>query len=202
MITLSESQSNALREAHSVCKLIKFQLSSTWFYFTTSDQEVTYAGNTYLPGIVLDVDDIEITSEPRTNTINVTCTTQQNSIVGLVLGGNWMNKSFTIYKHFYNSAGEIFTKIAFEGLLSEYEYEPEDHEISFSVESIWADFEKTIGIKTNPVSYNRFFNATGFRHASNAINKIFWGREAPSESGQVGGGTGGRDPEGPPTEIN
>lgn len=201
MINVTAQQLNNLRAAHSVRMLVDMTIGNSTFYLTTSDVDVQFNGVTYLPGIIEDIDDIEITSEPATNTINIDVIPHQNSLLALVLGGQWMNRPVVIRKQFYNGSGAILTKIAFEGLLSEYDYNAETDALILSVESIWADFEKTIGIKTNPVSYNRFFNATGFRHAANAINKIFWGREAPSDAGQAGGGTGGRFPEFPP-EIN
>lgn len=193
MMSHTAQQLADLKAPHQIRNLVKFQIGNTWHYLTDSDLVIQYAGNDYLPGFLSEdsIDDIEITSEPSTNDIDMQINTFNNLYLAAILSGGWMNKPVTIYKYHSNKFGEILTKVAFEGFLSSYSLDEKNSQISLTVSSIWADYEKQVGIKTNITSHQRYYPGdTGMRHAANAKKKVYWGKDAPSST-SGGGGTGG-----------
>lgn len=195
MIAHTAAQLEALRNGPSVAYLIKKQIGSTLYHLTNKDIEIEYDTDTYLPGFIQSIDDIEVTSEPRTNTISIELGTHDNTFVPLYLGGEFRNKPLTIFKHFYNADGPILTKNVFKGLLTNYSQDVENDTLTISVESVWADFEKQTGIKTNVDSHQRFYPSdTGFRHVVPSSKKIYWGVLAPGNGSTSGSGGGGAIP--------
>lgn len=162
--------------------LIKMQLSGTWYYITDSDMAIEYNGDTYYPGYLADddIDEVETTSEPTTNDINIKLNTEENSFLATFLSPGWMNGTVIIYEHHRDDEGEILTKNIYQGLIDSFSADEDDEVITVSVASVWADFEKTAGIKTNTQSQQRFYpDDTAFDHAAQASKTIYWGKKAP-----------------------
>lgn len=186
MIQLTPEQMNRLKanynEGRRSYYLVKMQIAGTWYYITDADSEIEYQGATYYPGYFSDgdLDDIETTSEPKVNDVTLKIGTYENSFKALFLGHGWMNGLVVIYEHHRDWQGEIFTKNIYQGLISDFGIDEPKETMEINISSIWADFEKTAGIKTNAKSQQRFYpNDTAFEHASLATNKIFWGRKSP-----------------------
>lgn len=187
MIPHTASQLARLKADPNINHLIKFQIGNTWYYLTDADVPIDYGGATYVPGYLdsEQVGEIEVTSDPKTNDIPIDLEAHENTFVGLLLSSDWMNKPLTIYKYIWDDQGEILTKNAFQGLLSDFELSESSQTVSIIVSSIWADFEKTAGIRTNPASQNRWYPGdTAFKHAVQAMKKIYWGKAAPDD-GQI-----------------
>ena len=193
MITHTVSELSALKAEPRVFYLFEFELGVTTYRFTNSDLTEDYLGNSYLPGFIDDVDEIEITAAPKINGIDINLHDADNAISTLLLGSNWMNKPFKILKVIENAGGSvILVKNAFEGLISDFAIDPDSSEVSITTASIWADFEKQSGIKTNSKSQQRHYPSdTGFEHSSSAVNKVYWGKDAPSSSTFTGNASPG-----------
>ncbi|MFW8589813.1 hypothetical protein ACOI22_03325 [Glaciecola sp. 2405UD65-10] len=184
-----------LRQRPTITYLIEMEVGATTYYFTTSDTNDTYNGNTYIAGVVDDesIEDIEITSTPKTDDSNISLHSPSATLKALFLNENYMNKPIKTLKHITNYFGdEIVTKTVFEGLISSVDINAEDNLIEITQSSIWADYERVTGIKTNTTSQQRHYPTdTAFDHASNAIDKVYWGQESPvTESTGTGGGGG------------
>jgi len=198
MIPHTAAQLARLKGKPRINHLVQFQIGDTWYYLTDADIPIDYAGATYVPGYLdsEQIGDIEVTSEPKTNDISIDTQAHENTFVGLLLSGDWMNKPLTIYKHIWDDQGEILTKNAFQGLLSDFEITEEDNVASLVVSSIWADFEKTASIRTNPSSQQRFYPGDrAFEWAVQAMKKVYWGKASPTAAESSGfGGKIGKPP--------
>lgn len=190
MISHTAQQLADLKAPHEIVHLVKFQIDATWYYLCDTDAPIDYLGNTYVPGYLDKLDDIEVTSEPKTGDTDIELHAHDNSFVSLLLSGKWMNKPLTIYKLRLKPNGSlILGKVAFEGLLSDYELDAKDDVTATTASSIWADYEKIAAIFTNLKSQQRFYpNDTAFRHSSDAMKKIYWGKDAPRVTFANGGG--------------
>lgn len=193
MIAHTQAQLDALKAGPVVSYLIKFDIGNTTYRLTTQDHVVNYSVHTYTPGFNVSVDRIEITSMPRTNDIKIELIDVNKTIVTELLSNAWMNKDCEILKLFQKPDGEvILVKSAFEGSLTDFEISEKDSKVELTMTSVWADFEKEAGIKTNLKSQQRFYpNDTAGRHASEAIKKVYWGKDAPRSTMTYNGGNGG-----------
>ncbi|ANB27232.1 hypothetical protein A6F57_19835 [Alteromonas stellipolaris] len=162
--------------------MLKLQLNGDWIYLTDRDVPVTYAGATYVPGYITSesIGDIEITSEPATNDVTVTLDARDRTFVAYFLQEGWMNGSATIYEQFADKDGVILTLNIFQGFVDSRDLIPEKQKIDVVLASVWADFEKQSGTKTNSGSQQRYYPSdTAFDHVARAQRKIYWGKPAP-----------------------
>jgi len=184
------AQLAALKDSPRIYYALNFQITDTVYRFTTTDTVKTVLGQTYIPGFLDEMDEIEITSQPRLNDNTIVFFDPELALTTAFLSGKWMNKPATIYKVFETKLGvQFLVKNAFEGLNSEYSINYEDSTVELTISSVWADFEKQSGIKTNAKSQQRYYpNDTAFEHSSSAMEKIYWGKDAPASSNRGGGG--------------
>lgn len=196
MINYSAEQLSALKGPVKIIYLISFSIGATNFYFNNSDSEISYQSKDYTPGLFDGVADIEITSDPRVNDNEFEFNDASGLISDYLLTEKWMNKDFKIIKLILDENGaEIISKIAFEGLISDIEIDVEKSTVNITVSSIWSDYEKTSGIKTNSTSQKIHYPLdTAFEHSSNAKNKTYWGRSSLHKSFYDTGGTFIDDP--------
>jgi hypothetical protein len=193
MRTHTTAQLAALKDSPRIYYALNFRITDTVYRFTTTDTAKTVLGQSYIPGFLDEMDEIEITSQPRVNDNTVVFSDPQLALTTALLSGKWMNQPATIYKVFEDKLGvQFLVKNAFEGLISEYSLNYEDSTVELTISSVWADFEKQSGIKTNAKSQQRYYpNDTAFEHSSSALEKIYWGKDAPASGNRGGGGGGG-----------
>ena len=181
MISVTTAQRAALKEHVQLSTLCKFKLGSTWFYITNSDIEIVYSGNTYAPSYLLDVDDIEISSSPKVDDSDIVIDGNDSIFTGLFLSQAWMNQPLQIIQLYNDKDGDLIrSEIAYEGLLSDVSFSTAgSYEITVTVSSIWKDFEKQAGIKTNPTSQKIHYPTdTGFENTAKATKASAWGKES------------------------
>lgn len=204
MISHTATQLAQLKAGHFVTRLIKFQIGSTWYYLTNGDREFLFESQFYQPGFIKSIGDVEITSEPKINDNDIVIHTHDKTIQTAVLSDVWMNKQVTQYKVRHDAQQiAFFSKIEFQGLLSDYSISEKDNSITLKSSSIWADFEKQVGIRTNLQSHQRHYPGdTAMRHSANATKKVYWGKDNPNSSfsSNVSGGGNGNNPINPPTQ--
>ena len=204
MIPHTVQELAALKDAPRVFYALQFSIGLSTYRFCTADTEKSVFLNAYMPGFIDEMDEIEITAQPRTNDQTVVMSDPELIFTSLLLGGGYMNKPFVIYKVIEDRNGStIKVKNAFEGFISDYVIDVDSSTVELIASSVWADFEKTSGIKTNPKSQQRFYPLdTAFEHAAYARDKIYWGKDAPG-FGRTdgGGGTGGSNYETPKLNI-
>jgi len=92
-----------------------------------------------------------------------------------------MDKEVEIYKGFLDNNQSIIADpfLLFKGTIESFSLEEseESSNVSISVASHWADFEKLKGRKTNTSSQELYFeDDVGFDFASQSVQDIKWGR--------------------------
>lgn len=194
MINVTTTVLNQLKSAVGINYLVKFSAGASTYRFTTSDSTETYNSETYIPGY-LDynaIEDVEVTSDPRINNTKIGIDAADNTILSAFLSGGWMNKPCQIIKVITSTDGvPILTKVAFDGLLSDFSIDANKSKVTLTVSSIWADYQKVSGIKTNPKSQQRYYATdTAFEHSQSAMKKLYWGADAPRNGTGSGGGAG------------
>jgi hypothetical protein len=185
MISVTAAQRAALKEHVQLNTLCKFRIGTTWYYITNNDTETVYGGNTYSPGYLLDVDDIEINSTPKVEDSDIVIDGNDSIFTGLLLSQNWMNNPLQIIQLYNDKNGDLIrAEIAYDGLLSDVSIDTSgSYEITLTVSSIWKDFEKQAGIKTNSTSQNIHYpNDTGFEHTAKATKSVPWGKSGNGRS--------------------
>jgi hypothetical protein len=169
--------------------LCKLKLGSTWYYITNSDTPKTYSGNTYQPSYLLETDDIEITSTPKVDDISIVLDGTDSIFTGLFLGQTWMNQPLELVLLYLDRDGStIYSEVAYSGLISEVSINTnKTYEVDVTVSSVWKDFEKQAGIKTNPTSQQIHYPTdTGFEHVANATKTSPWGKAGNGRSNPDG----------------
>jgi hypothetical protein len=185
MKTVSAATRNKLKSFVQLAMLCKLKLGSTWYYITNSDTAKNYGGNTYQPSYLLETDDIEITSTPNVDDISIIIDGTDSVFIGLFLGEPWMNKSLELIQLYLDKDGStIYSEVAYSGLMSDVDISTgKNYEVDVTVSSVWKDFEKQAGIKTNPTSQQIHYpNDTGFEHVANATKTSPWGKAGNGRS--------------------
>ena len=197
MINVTTQELEQLKKAVCINYLVEYQAGNSTFRFTASDSIETYNGEDYLPGYISygGIDEIEVTSDLKLNNTSINIDAADNAIIGPFLSPGWMNKPCSIIKVITDPDGNaLLNKVVFEGLLSSISINSKKSVIKITASSIWADYEKVSGIKTNNKSQQRFYPTdTAFEHSQAATKKVYWGSDAPRLGSGVSGGGFGSD---------
>jgi len=171
--------------------LIELQLSTS-LYFTSANIDIDYdsptapdAGtNTYLAqGQFLSFGNIIESSDLRVGQVDITFTAVDTTTVALLLNNNYMNKRVVIYRAILDSdysftSDDIFT--VFDGKIMNYSIRETDKSatVVMTVASLFADFERRNGRKTNPASQQIHFSGDlGMDFSAQIVKDIKWGRK-------------------------
>lgn len=181
MISVTAAQRAALKTRHKRILTCKLKLGSTFYYITNDDLPYVFGGNTYQPSYLKDVGEIELTGTPKTEDTNIVIDGTDSVFFGLIQSQNWMNQSVIVTSLVCDADNTlILSKVAYDGLISDFSISTNgEYELTLKVSSIWKDFEKTSGIKTNYQSQSRHYPTdTAFEHSAKATKDIQWGKES------------------------
>jgi hypothetical protein len=103
------------------------------------------------------------------------------TFIAVVLNENVTNDSVTIYRGLLADDNTLIADpiLLYKGNIENYSIQESEKEsnVSLSIVSHWADFEKKNGRKTNNSSQQRFFSTdVGMDFSSEIISDIKWGR--------------------------
>lgn len=190
MKTLTGTQLTALKNPHKFECLLSFKIGDTWHYLTDASSNRNEIV-TYYAGYIEEVGDIEVSSEPKIDDINPVLNLHDNAYVGLFLGSEWLNQPFQVHLlHIDNDGDTILKTKVFDGLIASISMSETKRTVKLTVAPAFANQDQTAGISTNEKSQQRFYpNDTAFRHSSDAVKKVYWGKDAPSAA--TGSGSGG-----------
>ena len=187
MITLSPDKFARLKKNSSINRkaalLLSIEIDKVWYHLTDLDTEIEYGGKTYIPGYFTEesLDEFETTSEPKTNDLNIEIYLHDGAFIPLLLNAGWLNGNVEILEHHWDEQGEILTKCGYKGFIDDFSLSEKSHTAVIKVSSVWADFERESGIRTNVESQARHYEGdTAFRHVARAERKIYWGKENPN----------------------
>ena len=155
---------------------------NTGYYYTDHYKNISYGGNTYqATSLFLGVSDASESSEVSVNDLVVKFTGADQTIISLFLNNDYMDKSAHIYRGFLNDSQTLISDpfLLFEGRIENFNIDETDtsSEVSISIASHWADFDKVAGRRTNTNSQKLYFSTDkGFDYASLSVREIKWGR--------------------------
>ena len=181
MISVTAAQRNALKTRHKRILVCRLKLGNVYYFITNDDLPVVLDGYTYQPSYLKDVGEIELTGTPKTEDTSIVIDGTDSVFFGLIQSQNWMNQSLIVTSLVYDADGAlILSKVAYDGLISDYDISTNgEYELTLKVSSIWKDFEKAAGIKTNFQSQSRHYPTdTAFEHSARATKDIQWGKES------------------------
>lgn len=171
--------------------LIELHLSTS-LYFTSANIDIDYdsatapdAGtNTYLAqGQFLNFGNIVESSDLRVGQVDITFTAVDTTTIALLLNNNYMNKRVVLYRAVLDNdysftSDDIFT--VFDGKIMNYSIRETDKTatVVMTVASLFADFERRNGRKTNPASQQLHFSGDlGMDFSAQIVKDIKWGRK-------------------------
>jgi len=171
--------------------LIELQLS-TALYFTSSNIDIDFDSNTapdsgvntYLAqGQFLYFGNIVESSDLRVGQVDLTFTAVDTTTVALLLNNNYMNKRVVIYRAILDedysfTSDDVFT--VFDGRIMNYNIRETDSTatVTMTVASLFADFERKNGRRTNNASQQRVFSSDlGMNFSAEIVKDIKWGRK-------------------------
>ena len=133
--------------------------------FTDHYKDITFDSNTYTASsLFLGSSEVSEESNVAVDSITISFTNADQTIIALLL-----NNQSIIADPF----------LLFKGTIESFSLEEseESSNVSISVASHWADFEKLKGRKTNTSSQELYFeDEVGFDFASQSVQDIKWGR--------------------------
>ena len=171
--------------------LIELQLSKA-LYFTSSNIDIDFDSNTapdsgvntYLAqGQFLYFGNIVESSDLRVGQVDLTFTAVDTTTVALLLNNNYMNKRVVIYRAILDedysfTSDDVFT--VFDGRIMNYNIRETDSTatVTMTVASLFADFERKNGRRTNNASQQRVFSSDlGMNFSAEIVKDIKWGRK-------------------------
>jgi hypothetical protein len=173
-----------------VADLIELHFS-TPLYFTTTNINLQYDSptapesgvQTYLAqGLFLNYGDIIENSDLRVGTLELSFTAVDPTMVAVLINNDFIDRRVVLYRLVLNSDysftdDDVFT--IFDGRISGWTLREEQGSanVTLSVASFFADFNRTNGRRTNPASQNLFFpNDKGMDFSPQIVKDIRWGR--------------------------
>jgi hypothetical protein len=163
----------------------------TPLYFTTTNINLSYdsptapdaGANTYIAqGLFLNYRDIVENADLRVGTLELSFTAVDPTMIAVLINNDFIDKRVVLYRAVLNSdysftSDDVFT--IFDGRISGWSLSEEEKtaNVTLSVASFFADFNRTNGRRTNPASQNLYFpNDRGMDFSPQIVKDIRWGR--------------------------
>jgi len=173
-----------------VADLIELHFA-TPLYFTTTNIDLAYDSPTapesgvqnYLAqGLFLNYGDIIESSDVRVNTLELQFTAVDATMVAVLLNNDYIDKRVVLYRAVLNedysfTNEDIYT--IFDGRITGWNIREDTKtaNVTLSIASQFADFNRTNGRRTNPASQNLHFpNDRGMDFSPQIVKDIRWGR--------------------------
>ncbi len=173
-----------------VADLLEFHFD-TALYFTTANIDLSYdsatapdsGANTYIAqGLFLNYKDIVENSDLRVGTLDLAFTAVDPTMVAVLINNDFIDKRVVLYRAVLNddysfTSNDVFT--IFDGRISGWKLTEgtQTANVVLSVASLFADFNRTNGRRTNPASQNLHFSSDkGMDFSPQIVKDIKWGR--------------------------
>lgn len=174
---LSALESGSFEMCHLVYLGISTGLYSTDHYNPINDGPTTYDASEYL----LEVGSPSESQDLRVNSLTLVFSNVGTTYLAAFLNNDWVNRQATI-KRAVISQGLIVGDplVVFDGKISGFQVSEDSgrSELSVSVASHWADFQKKAGRRTNSNSQQFYFSGDlGFEYAASLVRDLKWGKK-------------------------
>ena len=144
---------------------------------SVSGSSVTYTASSFLLSITNFTEETDITK----TSLGLSLSGADQTFISTVLSENITNDEVTVFRGLLNSSNALIADplLLYKGNIENYSIQESDKQsnLTLSIVSHWADFEKKNGRKTNNASQQRFFSTdVGMDFSSEIISDIKWGR--------------------------
>ena len=152
------------------------------YRFTDHYKDITYDSNTYsASSLFIKTSGVSESSEVDITNLTLEFTGVDQTILSLLLSGNYMDKEVEVYKGFMDANQALIADpfLLFKGRVESFNLDEDltSSDVQIVVASHWADFDKIKGRKTNTNSQQLYFAGDlGFDYASQTVQDIKWGR--------------------------
>ncbi len=154
-------------------------------YMTDAWQNIVWSGETWLAlGQLLGFTDIEETGDLQINSLTLTLSGVEQSLVAAFFAYDYLDRAVKIYKGFLDADMAVVADpiLIFEGRMDSpvVDEDPEKGTctIAATATNAWVDFERRAGRHTNHEEQQVFFPGDqGFQFASEVVKDVIWGRK-------------------------
>ena len=145
---------------------------------SVSGSSVTYSSSDFIMGISEHSEQTDLTKA----SLKLVLSGADQTFISLVLNENVTNDTVDIYRGLLADDNTLVADplLLYKGNIENYSIQESDKQsnVSLSIVSHWADFDKKNGRKTNNTSQQRFFSTdVGMDFSSQTVLDIKWGRE-------------------------
>lgn len=181
MKNLSPALIDAIRNGSPSVILVEFLLG-TPLYITSSSVELNWDAKTWVPAPFVDEPKIELTSEAKISPIEITLSAAENEYVTYFKTNQHRNHRVNVYfaylDHSYNIIDQPIA--LYQGLIESAAVNDsvDSSTIQIKCSSIWRDFERTAGRRTNNNSNHKYYpDDDGFFATSIDMADLPWGKD-------------------------
>ncbi|CAH9057637.1 hypothetical protein PSECIP111854_02038 [Pseudoalteromonas sp. CIP111854] len=159
------------------CHLLDIEFDWGKIYMTDADEDVSHNGQIYLAGMFKSFSSLKHSSGIRIGDLKLNFNALDPAVIALGLNEKWMNRNVELSKMIIGAAGPVGIMSLYKGLIAKMNMNSSGS-LSFTVSSIWADFEKSAGRQTNTASHQKFYPDTDpFEHTPFLDDSVPWGKE-------------------------
>jgi hypothetical protein len=143
-----------------------------------SGSSITYNPSDFIIGVSDFTEEIDVTK----SSLIISLSGADQTFISTVLNENITNDEVTIYRGLLDTSNSLIADpfLLYKGNIEGFGIKEttKDSNVTLSVVSHWADFEKKNGRKTNNTSQQRFFSTdVGMDFSSQTVLDVRWGRE-------------------------
>ena len=165
----------ALQGDYRYCHLLKMRFDWGFVYMTDADEDVTHNGTVYLAGMFKSFGTVKQSGGIRIGDMKLNFNALDPVIIALGLQEKWMNRSVELSRLIITDA-PVASYSLYKGLISKMGMSSSGN-LSFTISSIWADFEKASGRQTNTASHQKYYPDTDpFEHTPFLDDSVPWGK--------------------------
>lgn len=182
MLPITPEVTAALSADHDYCHLIRLDLAdNTVVRLTDSGFDVNSEGEEFLAnGLLLGMDAPTFSADLRVGEIGLAFTAADQSMLALMMGKNQINRYVHIYRAYLTDQGKAIPSpiLLHTWLITSFSVDDGKGaaEISVSMASEWADFEKPAGRRSTDASQQRIYPGDkGLEFAGQVKKDIKWG---------------------------
>lgn len=161
--------------------LVRVDLASS-VYLTDYGVDLTTAVGTFVSSAhLVEVSEVRETGALRVNELTLGLSGVEQTFVAAFLGGEYLDRRVRIWRAVIDASDAVVGApfLYFDGRISGFTIDDTEtgSDLSVSVASHWADFEKVNNRKTNNNSQQLYFPGDrGFEFASKVVRDLRWGR--------------------------
>ena len=182
MLQLTTQVAAAIAGDHDYCHLIRLELANnTIIRLTDAGFDINWNGETFdANGLLLGMDAPKFTIDIRVGEISLAFTAADQSMVALLLGSNQINRYVYVYRAYLNSQGQVIPDpiLLHTWLITSFDVSDSkgSAQITVSMASEWADFEKPAGRRSTDASQQRIYPGDkGMEYAGQVKKDLKWG---------------------------